>query len=956
VTVIGEAFIEVRPDSAGFGPQAEKSVLGSVTSIAKKAAKIIGTVFVAQQGAQFFKGAITGASDLSESISKNEVVFGAASDKVQEFGENAARAFGQSRAQALEATGVFGNLLRAVGLSEDKSADFSTTLTGLASDLASFNNTEVDEALNALRAGLVGETEPLKRFGVNLNDATLKAKALELGLSDGKETLDASAKAQAAYALILEQTELAQGDFARTSGGLANQQRILAAQWTDMQAKVGNLLLPAITKLATVANNVLLPGVENLARSLANTLGPAFTGVADVVRELAGPGGFAASLAVEIGKLLGLTEDSDAVDGMATAFERVQAAIIGARDTAAAAIDIFRNALAAGDNFGFTAATDGIQGAAAEAGAAVAEYLVAPMQGVTEAWQLYAREGVGPVADAISNVRDTAEEVNRVLAEQRDILIPAAAAAASFAAAFVTYTQVSRAISGVQAAFSLLGPAIGSALAPLLANPVGLIIAGIVALGAAVFVAYKEIEPFRNAVDAIARTVRDVAVEAFDRAREAVGQLADAFSGVADTVGDVLAEVTDVAGDVADDVIGALQPIVDWLDENLFSTLEAAGEFFAALFDRVEQVLSPFVRLWVAQMELVVGIVKDGLVAALRIAGPIVTAVLRNIGDALQLVARVAVPIFATAIDALKLVVETTFNTISGIIEGALSAIRGIFQIGTGVLRGDFSKIWEGLDNLVLGPLRAVRDIVTENFGAVVEFIGTLPGRVAELITALWRSVIDITGTQVRNFQDIVGGAVDGIVGFFSGLPGRLLGFVESIGGAAFDIGKAIIGKLFEGLGGLADRAAELGAGLLAAVRDLGKSIINGVIDALNNILPNRIGRVEIDTPVGSQTIFPGIDLPDNPIPRLASGALIRRRPGGVFANLAEGATDEAVIPLPTGLLDGLRGIAAGGGRGGGVVIEAGAIQIVAPDTPAAAIAQETMALIGWELTTRSDR
>jgi hypothetical protein len=106
----------------------------------------------------------------------------------------------------------------------------STSMVGLASDLASFNNTDPAEALEALRAGLTGETEPLKRYGINLNDATLKAEAMRLGLDTTGSTLSANTKAQAAYSLIMQQSSLAQGDFARTSAGLANQQRIMSSQ------------------------------------------------------------------------------------------------------------------------------------------------------------------------------------------------------------------------------------------------------------------------------------------------------------------------------------------------------------------------------------------------------------------------------------------------------------------------------------------------------------------------------------------------------------------------------------------------------------------------------------------------------------------------------------------------------------------------------------------------------
>lgn len=205
------------------------------------------------------------ASDLNESVSKAGVVFGQFGDDVMKWSENSAQAFGMSKQQALEAAGTYGNLFVSMGMAEDMSKDMSTSMVELAADLASFNNTSTDEALNALRSGLVGETEPLKRFGVNLNEATLKQKALEMGLSDGKSTLDANTRAQAAYALIMEQTATAQGDFARTSDGMANSQRILKADLSNLAASMGTYLLPAVTSV--------IRGISSVVESFGN-LGP----------------------------------------------------------------------------------------------------------------------------------------------------------------------------------------------------------------------------------------------------------------------------------------------------------------------------------------------------------------------------------------------------------------------------------------------------------------------------------------------------------------------------------------------------------------------------------------------------------------------------------------------------------------------------------------------------------
>ncbi len=200
----------------------------------------------ASGAADLIGDSITAASDMNESLSKSKVVFGQSSAEVEKFGRSAASSMGLSNQAALEAAGTFGNLLLSVGKTSAEAATMSTKMVALAADLGSFNNVPVEDALLAIRSGLTGESEPLKKFGVNLNETTLKAKALTLGLYNGKGVLDASAKATAAYAIILEQTTTAQGDFARTSTGMANQQKILAAKLKDTEAELGKKMIPVV--------------------------------------------------------------------------------------------------------------------------------------------------------------------------------------------------------------------------------------------------------------------------------------------------------------------------------------------------------------------------------------------------------------------------------------------------------------------------------------------------------------------------------------------------------------------------------------------------------------------------------------------------------------------------------------------------------------------------------------
>lgn len=312
--ILGKLIVKIATDAADFssGLDSAQSKLVAVgqkmTSVGKEMTLAITTPLLAMGGA-----AIKAASDLDESRNKVAVVFGDWAGDVEMFAGNAAKSLGQSKQQALEAVGTFGNLFKSMGLGNRQTTEMSTGLVQLASDLASFNNIDPTEALEKLRAGLVGEVEPLRTLGVNLTADDVKAKALAMGLvsmsvdmgkvnsaterlsiaqekaaeamkkhgegslqhrnallaaETAQRALDkamqgtegdisAAAKAQAAYALILEQTKTAQGDFARTSDGLANSTRIVKAQLVDAAATLGQQLLPIALKAVQYLSSLI---------------------------------------------------------------------------------------------------------------------------------------------------------------------------------------------------------------------------------------------------------------------------------------------------------------------------------------------------------------------------------------------------------------------------------------------------------------------------------------------------------------------------------------------------------------------------------------------------------------------------------------------------------------------------------------------------------------------------
>jgi hypothetical protein len=213
---------------------------------------------------------ITAASNMQEALSKVNVVFGRGAKEVENFANSAAKNLGQSKQAVLDAAGVFGTFGKAAGLAGTDLALFSNDFTTLATDLASFNNTSPEEAVQAIGAALRGEAEPLRRFGVLLNDATLKQEAMALGIYDGSGALTAQQKILAAQAAIYKQTGDAQGDFIRTSDGLANSQRTLAATFENVKAKLGAAFLDQATT-ATQNITFLAQAFEKLPTPVKNS-------------------------------------------------------------------------------------------------------------------------------------------------------------------------------------------------------------------------------------------------------------------------------------------------------------------------------------------------------------------------------------------------------------------------------------------------------------------------------------------------------------------------------------------------------------------------------------------------------------------------------------------------------------------------------------------------------------
>ena len=201
--------------------------------------------------------AIKMASDFEESMNKVDVAFGSASSEVKDFAKTTLDQFGIAEGTALDMAALFGDMSTSMGLSVDSAADLSTSLVGLAGDLASFKNMNIKEVTTALNGVFTGETESLKRLGIVMTQVNLEQFAMEQGITKTIKQMSQAEKVQLRYNFVMSKTANAQGDFARTSGGAANQMRIFQETTKELGALFGAVILPAFTSLVKKANAVL---------------------------------------------------------------------------------------------------------------------------------------------------------------------------------------------------------------------------------------------------------------------------------------------------------------------------------------------------------------------------------------------------------------------------------------------------------------------------------------------------------------------------------------------------------------------------------------------------------------------------------------------------------------------------------------------------------------------------
>jgi hypothetical protein len=279
---IRRQFGRVESQAGVTGTRAGKAMGGGLLAAAKGFALPLAAAFGVGAIVSQLSGAVTAGSELQQAVGGADAVFKKEAAGIKKSAENAADALGLSKTEYLELSTVLGAGLKNKGVKDF--AKQSGELIGIGADLAAQFGGSTQDAVNALASAMRGESDPIEKYGVSLNETAINAKLVADGVKkvDGKFT--DQQKTAARLALITQQTADAQGAFARESDTYAGSQARLAASWDDVKAQVGMVLLPALTDLSDWFLKKGLPAVKEFGGWVKDELWPALKDGWETVR------------------------------------------------------------------------------------------------------------------------------------------------------------------------------------------------------------------------------------------------------------------------------------------------------------------------------------------------------------------------------------------------------------------------------------------------------------------------------------------------------------------------------------------------------------------------------------------------------------------------------------------------------------------------------------------------
>lgn len=888
----GSSTKKVKKSVKEIGSQAKEtaSSMGSAFSGSlKKLMSLAAAAFSVRAIINFGKECLELGSDLAEVQNVVDVTFPNMTARVDEFAQNAATCFGLSETMAKQFTGTFGAMAKAFGFTEQQAYDMSTTLTGLAGDVASFYNIDQEAAYTKLKSVFTGETESLKDLGVVMTQTALDSYALANGFGKTTAKMSEAEKVALRYAFVQDQLSAAAGDFARTSDSWANQVRILNLQFDSLKATIGQGLINLFTPVIRVVNTLI---------GKLMVLASAFKSFTEMVSGK---------------KSSGMTAD---LNSTADAAGNAASAVDGIGDAAASSAKKIKGALAGFDELQTLNSTDssGSGGGGMESGAldfgtidtGALEEAESRTNAIYERWKELAElfkagffKGLGDtsVFDSIMlsarNIKyylldifrdgSIAEAAQNCSGKVLESLGQISGAAVSVGASVLDnlFGGIERYLSGntdrIREYFVSMFD-LGGRIAELSGDLAGAI--------ATVFESLRS-----DGAKSITESLTGMLSDTFMGATELAGKLAvdlmdtiaapfinnsvqirdalnDTFAAVApvfESTGELVTEIFDTLNAVYDEHIGPmLQTFRDGLTEIGNKALELYETYIVPALEGMsgrfcefkEQYLSPLIE-------------KFGEFAG-KVADA-VTAVWQNVLQPLmENLMTVWAPVIADTLEAVWGFFMDMGEVIALVIDGVLTVLGGLLDFITGVFTGDWQLAWSGIRDFFSGIGDAMQAIAEKSFQAVWNTIKNVLQVISTYFKGKWDSM-------KQQLSDTLGGMWDKVSTVFNVIYGSVVGILNRL--------KTSWGDIWNGM---KDTVISIFDSIWYVIRNTINSILggvesmaNGLVNGINGMI-SALNGIHVDIPewvpgLGGKSF--GISLPyvgGVSLPRLAEGAYVK--------------------------------------------------------------------------------
>lgn len=602
--------------------------------------------------------AVMAASDLNEVMSKTGVVFGPQAAMVTDAAQKMADQFGISKAVYLDAASGIGLVGKASGLTQKAAAGLSTEFAALAADASSFYDVPIEEALAAMKSGLVGESEPMRQFGVLLSEAAVKTEAVRLGIADMGAELTEGQKVQARASLITKGMADANGDLARTQDSVANRLREIRGRLTNFAADMGGKALPVVEKFlaAIIKAPKVIGGMISSVKEYLTT-NASWKPILDAAKA--------------------------ALDGLVAAVKAVPGI--------------------------FSGAASGVQGF-------LDKY----------AW-------LKPVLDT------------------------AGVAVAAFVAAFLGVMAIGKTVAVIKA----VTLAVRGLFLAMAANPVGLIIAGLIALGVAVYAAYQRFEPFRNLVNTVGAALRD-----------GLGVALDWVKAKWAAWGPAIMQALNLVWTAVKTYVGLV--VAYWRTMwNVVSTV------VKVVFNVVSAYVRAVLPIWKAAFQAMWGVIK----AVFNAIKGVVKAALQIIKGVIKVVTSAIKGDWKGVWEGIKQILSGVWNAIKAVVKGAIGVVKSVISGGLGVIKAVWSAAWNAVKSVLSAAWNGIKNAVTSAVSKVVNTVKGIHGKVMGALSGI-ASWLYTAG------KDLIQGMVNGV----KGMVGSLADSVKDVVGGAIDAGKSLLG------------------------------------------------------------------------------------------------------------------------------------------------------------------